>query len=76
MIQYIMQITSRLNREFVELYLFDPVRVVIIKSLLEDAGIEHYFKGEHFYLMEPLLGPVRLMVRKEDAEVAREILGL
>lgn len=68
---------SRFDKEFVEvLSVFDPMKILIIKSLLEDEGIEYYLKGEHSYLMEPMLEPVRLMVRKEQLEVVKEILGI
>ncbi len=77
MILYIMQISCRLNTEFVEiLSIFDPVKISIIKSILENEGINYYLKGEHSYLMEPMLEPVRLMVRKDQVEMIKEILDL
>ncbi|MFN3740695.1 MAG: DUF2007 domain-containing protein [Thermodesulfovibrionales bacterium] len=72
-----MKIAPRFNTEFVELLsLFDPVKVIIIKSLLEDEGIEYYLKGEYSSLIEPAIEPVRLMVRRDQVEVAKEILGI
>lgn len=77
MIHYIMPETFRFNREFVELLsILDPVKVVIIKSLLDNEGIEYYLKGEYSSLIEPVIEPVRLMVRNDQVEVAKEILNI
>ncbi len=45
-----------------------------LKSLLDAFGITYYFQGEHVapYLFHSL--PMRLMVRKDEAAEAREIL--
>jgi hypothetical protein len=41
----------------------------------EDAeGIIYYFHGENFMHVRPLVEPARLMVDKEDAEDAKELL--
>ncbi len=70
-----MKMISR-NTEFVELLsIFDPVKVIIIKSLLEEEGIVYYLKGEYSSLMEPVIEPLRLLVRKDQLEVAKEILS-
>ena len=53
---------------------YNPADVAFIKSLLEGEGIPYFFKGEHFMYMRPLADPVRLMVRTEQAEAARELL--
>ena len=45
--------------------------IAMIKSLLESEGITYYFRGESSYSFAP---PTRLMVEKDRANEAREIL--
>ena len=45
--------------------------VAMIKSLLDSEGITYYFRGESSYSFAP---PTRLMVQKDRADEAREIL--
>jgi len=45
--------------------------IAMIKSLLESEGITYYFRGESAYSFAP---PTRLMVQKDRAVEAREIL--
>jgi hypothetical protein len=46
----------------------------LLKSILDAEGVKYYFQGEHVapYLYRAL--PMRLMVKKDQATVAREIL--
>jgi hypothetical protein len=64
--------------EFVEytevLATYNPADVAFLKSLLESEGIQYFFKGEHFMYMRPLADPVRLMVRTDQVDTARELL--
>jgi hypothetical protein len=48
--------------------------IAVIKSVLEDAEIEHFFRGEIFNLVDPLIQPARLFVRKDQAGEARILL--
>ena len=61
--------------DFVEiLATYNPADVVFLKSLLESEGIQHFFKGEHFMYMRPLADPVRLMVRQDQVDEAKELV--
>ncbi len=58
--------------EFEEILIsLNPGDVAMIKSLLESEGITYYFRGESSY---PFAPPTRLMVQKDRADEAREIL--
>ena len=54
---------------------YNPADIAFIKSMLEPENITYFFKGEHFLYLRPLADPVRLMVRKDQAEMAKEILA-
>ena len=64
--------------EFVEfeeiLQTYNPADIAFIKSLLESEGINYLFQGEFFNQIGPPVTPARLLIRKDQAEVAREIL--
>ncbi len=49
--------------------------IAVIKSLLDDAGIEYFFRGEIFNQIDPLIQPAILLVRKDQVEIARSLLG-
>ena len=53
---------------------YNPADVVFLKSLLESEGIQYFFKGEHFMYMRPLADPVRLMVRQDQVDEAKELV--
>jgi hypothetical protein len=58
--------------EFEEILIsLSPTDVAMIKSLLDSEGITYYFLGESSYSYAP---PTRLMVQKDRADEAREIL--
>ncbi len=62
----------------------DPALLAVAKSLLEDAGIDFFAKGEGVQDLfawgrfgtgfNPIIGPVQLQVAADDAEEARERL--
>ncbi len=62
----------------------DPALLAVAKSLLEDAGIDFFAKGEGVQDLfgwgrfgtgfNPLIGAVKLQVAADDAEEARERL--
>ncbi|MEO0216394.1 MAG: hypothetical protein ABIL70_01160 [candidate division WOR-3 bacterium] len=53
---------------------FNPAEVMFVKSLLEESAIKYYFIGENFQAVQPLVEPIRLMVRKDYVEKVKEIL--
>jgi hypothetical protein len=53
---------------------YNPADVALIKSILDAEGIIYYFHGENFMHVRPLVEPARLMVDKEEAGSARELL--
>src|SRR5512135_1905841 len=53
---------------------FNQGDIALIKSILDDAGIQYFFHGEIFNLVDPLIQPARLRVRKDEAGEARELL--
>lgn len=48
--------------------------VALIKSILEDSGIEYYAYGENFLAVRPLLEPVKFFVNENQLEDAKEQL--
>jgi len=53
---------------------YNPADIALIKSILDSESITYYFNAEHFMYVQPLAQPVRLMVKTDEAEKAREIL--
>lgn len=53
---------------------FNPADIAIIRSLLDGEEVDYFFHGEHFSRLRPLVEPARLMVAKDQAEEAKEIL--
>lgn len=53
----------------------NPADIALIKSLLDAEDLTYYFHGEHFIYMRPMADPARLMVRKDQAATARELLS-
>jgi len=54
---------------------FNSGDVAVITAILEGDGIEHTFQGETFNRVRPLVEPVRLFVRCDQAKRARELLA-
>lgn len=48
--------------------------IAMIKSLLDDAGIDYYFQGERFASVHSGAYPSRLFVRADQCEEVLEIL--
>jgi len=53
---------------------YNPADIALIKSILDSENITYYFNAEHFMYVEPLAQPVRLMVKTDEAEKAKEML--
>ena len=53
---------------------YNPADIAVLKSILDSEGITYFFHGEHFTYVRPLADPARLMVKKDEADLAREVL--
>ena len=53
---------------------YNAADIAIIKSILDAEKITYFFQGEHFTYMRPLADPARLLVKKDQAGAARELL--
>jgi hypothetical protein len=66
------------NPEYIEyvevLGTYNPADIALIKSILDSENITYYFLGEQFTYVRPWADPARLMVEKDEAEDARELL--
>ncbi len=58
------------------LRLNDPVKLTFLEALLRDGGVESFVLDQHMSILEGSAAaiPNRLMVRDEDATLARYIL--
>jgi hypothetical protein len=55
---------------------FNSADLIVIKSLLENAGLDYYIEGENFhYLGIPPAQAVKLVVREDQVETAKELLS-
>ena len=65
----------RTPKEFVEiLSTYNQADIAFIKSLLDNERVEYFFAGENFSQIGQLIQPATLVVRKEHAHRAREVL--
>ena len=46
----------------------------IIKSMLDDGGIDYFVNGENFLSVDPLIQPARVVVREDQFDEAKEII--
>ena len=46
----------------------------IIKSMLDDGGIDYFVNGENFLAVDPLIQPAKIMVREDQLDDANEII--
>ena len=53
---------------------YNPTDIAIMKSLLDAQGITYFFHGEHPAHVKPPANPARLMVKKDEAALARDLL--
>lgn len=53
---------------------YNVADVALIRSILDAENITYYFNAEHFMYVRPLAETVRLMVKKDEAEKAKEVL--
>lgn len=61
--------------DYVELFgTYNSLDVALIKSILDSEGITYYFNPDNFMNVSPLTLPAKLMVKKDEAKKAKEIL--
>ena len=48
--------------------------ITFIKSILDDGDIEYFIHGENFNAIHPMVQPVRLLVREDQVDDAKELL--
>jgi ssDNA-binding Zn-finger/Zn-ribbon topoisomerase 1 len=48
--------------------------IAVIKSILDDGGVDYQLQGEMFNIVEPWVQPVKLLVREDQVELAKELL--
>lgn len=65
--------------DFITIAVFDyPHEITVLKHLLEQLEIPHYFENETMTNIAPMysqaLGGIKLKVHPEDVETVREIL--
>ncbi len=54
---------------------FTSAEIAIIKTILDDAKIDYYFRGERFQTIHmPLVDPAILMIREDQFEAAMKLL--
>jgi hypothetical protein len=53
---------------------YNPIDIAMVKSLLDPERVDYFFRDEFFGYAYPWAQPARLMVRREQAFEAREIL--
>jgi hypothetical protein len=53
---------------------YNPIDIAMVKSLLDHERVDYFFRDEFFGYAYPWAQPARLMVRREQAVEAREIL--
>lgn len=54
---------------------YNQADIALIKSLLDQTDIVYYLKDEYINIARPFLEPVKVMVAKDRAEHARELLS-
>jgi hypothetical protein len=61
---------------FAEVFItLNAAEIIVVKSILDGAGIEYYIKSEHFTLGRPFEDPARLHIRVDQLDEAMDILG-
>ena len=77
-VDLVSKLLPELEPEYIEyeeiMATYNPADVAVIKSILDAEDIIYFFHGENFMHVRPLVEPARLMVDKEEAEAAKDLL--
>ena len=66
-------------KDFITIAIFNlPSEIAVLKSILENEGIQYYFENETIVSIDPFAsiayGGIKLKVHQNDVEEVREIL--
>lgn len=53
---------------------YNPGDVAILRSVLDANGVEYFLHGENFAIVQPLVEPTRLLVRRDQAQMVQNLL--
>ena len=63
------------DAEFIEImHTYDAGALTVVKSILDDVGIPYFIKGEHSVYVFSHIYPARVLVIKQEAEKAKQLL--
>lgn len=48
--------------------------IAVIKSILDDGGVDYHLQGEIFNIVEPWVQPVKFFVKEDQIEMTNELL--
>lgn len=48
--------------------------IALLKSILDNGGIDYYILGEYFLIVRPLLEPARFFINENQVEEVKELL--
>ncbi len=54
---------------------FNPGDIAMLESVLDANGVDYLFQGENFVMVQPMVDPARLFVRREQLGLVQELLG-
>ncbi len=63
------------NKDYTEVFSsMNQGHIALLKSILDDAGLDYYVTGEYFLATDPLIQPAKFYVLNDQVTEAREIV--